>query len=59
MTEIRNPKGTEGCFVIGQSQEAANSQKFIMGSDAAEFVNRVNDQVRKRQKIGECLWLRR
>ena len=41
------------------SQEAANSQNFIMGSDTAElelsvesrsFVNRVNDQVRKRQK---------
>ena len=33
------------------SQEAANSQNFIMGSDATEFVNRVNDQVRQRQKI--------
>ena len=32
------------------SQEAAKSQNFIMGSDATEFVNRVNDQVRKRQK---------
>ena len=32
------------------SQEVANSQNFIMGSDATEFVNRVNDQVRKRQK---------
>ena len=32
------------------SQEAANSQNFIMGSDATEFVNRANDQVRKRQK---------
>ena len=30
-------------------QEAANSPNFIMGSDATEFVNRVNDQVRKRQ----------
>ena len=53
------------------SQEAANSQNFIMGSDATEFVNRVNDEVRKRQKrmsnvagegqehsiIWECLWL--
>ena len=29
------------------SQEEANSQNFIMGSDATEFVNRVND-VRKR-----------
>ena len=32
------------------SQEAANSINVIMGSDATEFVNRVNDQVRKRQK---------
>ena len=32
------------------SQEVANSQNFIMGSDATEFVNQVNDQVRKRQK---------
>ena len=41
------------------SQEVANSQNFIMGSDETElelsvesrsFVNQVNDQVRKRQK---------
>ena len=41
------------------SQEAANSQNFIMGRDTTElelsvesrsFVNQVNDQVRKRQK---------
>ena len=41
------------------SQEVANSQNFIMGNDETElelsvesrlFVNRVNDQVRKRQK---------
>ena len=32
------------------SQEVANSKNFIMGRDATEFVNRVNDQVRKRQK---------
>ena len=32
------------------SQEEANSQNFIMGSDATEFVNRVHDEVRKRQK---------
>ena len=31
-------------------QGEANSQNFIMGSDAAEFVNKVKDQVRKRQK---------
>ena len=42
------------------SQEVANSQNFIMGSDTTElelsvesrsFVNQLNDQVRKRQKI--------
>ena len=31
-------------------QEKANSETFVMGSDAAEFVNKVQDQVRKRQK---------
>ena len=31
-------------------QEEAESETFVMGSDAAEFVNRVKDQVRKRQK---------
>ena len=30
-------------------QEVADSANFVMGSDAAEFVNKVNDQVRKRQ----------
>ena len=28
----------------------AVSANFVMRSDAAEFVNKVNDQVRKRQK---------
>ena len=32
------------------SQEVADSTNFVMGSDAAELVNKVNDQVRKRQK---------
>ena len=32
------------------SQEVADSTNFVMGSDAAEFVNKVNDQVRKRQR---------
>ena len=32
------------------SQEEAESETFVMGSDAAEFVNKVKDQVRKRQK---------
>ena len=31
-------------------QEQAYSEKFVMGSDAAEFVNKVKDQVRNRQK---------
>ena len=31
-------------------QEKANSENFVMGSDAAEFVDKVNDQVRNRQK---------
>ena len=32
------------------SQEEADSEIFFMGSDAAEFANKVKDQVRKRQK---------
>ena len=32
------------------SQEGADSKTFVMGSDAAEFVNRVKDQMRSRQK---------
>ena len=31
-------------------QEQANSENFVMGSDATEFVNKVRDQVRNRQK---------
>ena len=31
-------------------QGEANSENFIMGSDAAEFVNKVKNQVRNRQK---------
>ena len=31
-------------------QEEAESETFVMGSDAAEFVNEVKDQVRNRQK---------
>ena len=32
-------------------QEEADSENFVMGNDAAEFVNKVKDQVQKRQKI--------
>ena len=56
-TEIRNPKGTEGYFVIDQgnlivltSKKRQIPQTFAMGSDAAEFVNKIKDQVRNRQK---------
>ena len=31
-------------------QEQAYSENFVMGSDAAEFMNKVKDQVRNRQK---------
>ena len=31
-------------------QEEANSENFVMGSDAAEFLDKVKDQVRNRQK---------
>ena len=31
-------------------QEEADSENFVMGSDAVEFVNKVKEQVRKRQK---------
>ena len=31
-------------------QEEAGSETFVTGSDAAEFVNKVRDQVRSRQK---------
>ena len=31
-------------------QGEANSENFVMGSDAAEFVNKVKNQVRSRQK---------
>ena len=32
------------------SKEGTDSETFVMGSDAAEFVNKVKDQVRSRQK---------
>ena len=34
----------------GNYQQEADSETFVMGSDAAEFVKKVKDQVRKRQK---------
>ena len=44
---IHDGSGQPDCV---NSQEEANSQNFIMGNDATEFVNRVNDEVQKRQK---------
>ena len=35
-------------------QGEANSENFAMGSDAAEFVNKVKDQVRNRQNVERC-----
>ena len=37
-------------LVSENHQEEANSENFVMGSDAAEFVDKVKDQVRNRQK---------
>ena len=39
-----------GQLDIVYSQEVADSEIFVMGNVAAEFVNKVKDQVRKRQK---------
>ena len=57
---LRDTSGRPGNI---NSQYVANSQNFIMGSDTTElelsvesksFVNRVNDQVRKRQNVQRC-----
>ena len=42
-----------GKLEIVNSQEGAESETFVMDSDAAEFLNKVKDQVRSRQKK-EC-----
>ena len=43
------------------SQEVAESETFVMGSDAAEFVNKVKDQVRKKteKNVERCRLQRR
>ena len=48
--EMRIPQGTERRFTMdrGNHQEEAYSEIFVMGSDAAEFMNEVKDQVRNR-----------
>ena len=42
-------------------QGEAESETFVMGSDAADFVNKVKDQVRSRQKknVERCRFRRR
>ena len=56
-TEMRIPKGTERRFTMdrGNLRQCITKNRlipkiFVMGSDAAEFVNKVKDQVRNRQK---------
>ena len=56
-TEMRNPQRCGEIIHDGSgqpdkvnSQEGADSETFVMGSDAAELVNKVQDQVRSRQK---------
>ena len=63
-----------GQFDSVNYQEVADSEIFVMGKDAAEFANKVKDQVRKKTEkecrtlqileksiryFGECSWLRR
>ena len=40
----------DGWGQLDSANFQADSENFVMGSDAAEFVNKVKDQVRKRQK---------
>ena len=42
-------------------QEVADSANFVVGSDAAEFVNKVNDQVQKKteRNVERCRLRRR
>ena len=40
-----------GKLVSKNLQEQAHFENFVMGSDATEFVNKVKDQVRNRQKM--------
>ena len=42
--------GGSGKLETLNHQEEADSENFVMGSDAAEFVNKVKDQVRSRPK---------
>ena len=49
-----------GQLASANSQEEADSETFVMGSDAAEFVNKVKDQVRKdRKNVERCRFRRR
>ena len=53
--EMRILQGTKRLFTIERCksvhhQEQACSENFVMGSDAAEFVNKVKNQVRNRHQ---------
>ena len=54
--EMCIPQGTERRFTMDRGnlrlkhEEQAYSENFVMGSDATEFVDKVKDQVRNRQK---------
>ena len=50
-----------GQFDSANSQEEANSETFVMGSDAAEFANKVKDQSAKKteKNVERCRFWRR
>ena len=50
-----------GKLVSVHRQEEADSETFVMGSDAAEFVNKVKDQVAKKTEtnVERCRFWRR
>ena len=44
----------QGNLIVLTPKKLADSEIFVMGSDAAEFPNKVKDQVRKRQFVERC-----
>ena len=48
-------------IVLNYQEEAGIRRTFVMGSDAAEFVNKVKDQVRKKteKNVERCRFWRR
>ena len=39
-----------GNLIVRITREGADSETFVIGSDAAKFVNKVKDQVRKKSE---------